>query len=137
MNWSNLVLFIRSFSVSAFIGIVYLILLEITQLILGYETALFHSLVVLSLYLIGVYFNYILQKKIVFNSNREAVKQFFAYNFFSAGLVSLLSSFFYGDATVQLFFGQWIEAASTAFSLLIVSPISFLFFRLLFRSKKS
>ena len=132
---SDLLLYLRSFAASALVGIVYLLLIELTQFILGYQTALKHSIVVLVLYLIGIYFNYLLQKKVVFESDRKAVTQFFAYNFFSAGLVSILSSFFYRTTLVQSMFGHWIEAASTALALLIVSPISFLFFRMLFRSK--
>lgn len=134
MSWPGIVLFARSFSASAFIGIVYLLALEITQYVIGYETALLHAVAVFSLYLVGIYFNYLLQKKVVFGSGRQAIIQFFAYNFFSAGLVSVLSSFFYGLSFAQLFFGSWIEAASTAMALLVVSPISFLFFRMLFRT---
>jgi len=133
MNWSNLILFARSFAASAFVGIVYLLLLECAQYLIGYQTPGVHVVVVLLLYLIGIYFNYSLQKNVVFGSSRQAIKQFFAYNFFSAGFVSLLSGFFYSLTLVQSVFGDWIEAASTAMALLIVSPISFLFFRLLFR----
>jgi len=135
MKLSTLLLFARSFAASAFVGLVYLLVLELAQYVIGYKTAVVHSLVVLVFYLIGIYFNYTLQKKVVFDSSREAIKQFFAYNFFSAGLVSLLSSFFYSQPAVQSLFGNLIEAASTALALLIVSPISFLVFRMLFRPK--
>ncbi len=136
MTWSIFVLFVRSFAVSAFVGVVYLLALELTQYLIGYQGAFAHSMAVLVLYLIGIYFNYTLQKKVVFASGEQAVKRFFAYNFFSAGLVSLLSSFFYGLAIAQTVFGHWIEAASTAMALLLVSPISFIVFRTLFRPSR-
>ena len=137
MSVADLILYLRSFAASAFIGVVYLLLIEFTQMLMGYQTAIAHSLVVLVLYLIGIYFNYLLQKKVVFDSDRKAVTQFFAYNFFSAAFVSGLSSVFYQSALMESLFGSWIEAASTAAALLIVSPISFLFFRMIFRPKAS
>jgi len=135
MKLTGIVLYLRSFAASAFVGVVYLLLIELVQLLSGYQTALVHSAVVLALYLVGIYFNYILQKNVVFDSDRKAVVQFFAYNFFSAALVSVLSSFFYRLPLMQSIFGAWIESASTAASLLIVSPISFLFFRMLFHAR--
>ena len=135
MNSTGIVLYFRSFAASAFVGAAYLLLIEFVQLLSGYKTAFSHSLVVLVLYLVGIYFNYLLQRKVVFASDRQAVVQFFAYNFFSAALVSVLSSFFYNLPLMQSIFGAWIESASTASSLLIVSPISFLFFRMLFHAR--
>lgn len=131
---ANVGLFSKSFSVSAAIGLTYLLTIELVQFLTGYQSANAHLFVVLVLYLIGVFVNYMMQKDLVFKSGKQPIVSFFVYNFSSAVFVSALSSFLFTSTYLRSISGSYIEALSTGIALLIISPISFLFFKYIFRS---
>lgn len=131
----NLTLFIKSFSVSGFIGLSYILILEIAQAVLGYQTGTAHALVAFVFYVIGIFANYFLQKNVVFQSGESPLIGFFAYNLANALLVSMLSGLFFASDKMKLIFGDFIESASIAFALLIISPITFFIFKKLFNSQ--
>jgi len=129
----NLILFLRVFSVSAFIGISYLIVLELAQLVLGYSDGLTHSLVAFVFYILGIFVNYLMQKKLVFNASNSPWKSFLIYNLTSAVLVSGLSGYLYSNQTMIKLFYPFNEAISTGCALLLISPITFLVFKKIFK----
>lgn len=134
MLGANALLFIKSFSVSGFIGISYILILEIAQAILGYQTGFAHACVAFVFYIIGIFVNYLLQKKVVFESNQSPIISFFVYNLINAFLVSAMSGMFFANNKMNAVFGDYIESASIAFALLIISPITFFIFKKLFKS---
>jgi putative flippase GtrA len=133
-NRSVLDLFSKSFLVSAFIGVSYLAIIEFVQFVTGYQSPRVHLAVVLVLYILGVFVNYLMQRDLVFKSDQRPVLAFFIYNFSSALFVSALSSFLYSLDALRSVSGPYIEASSTALALLVISPISFLFFKYIFKS---
>lgn len=130
---NQLVLFIRTFSVSAFIGISYLLILELAQYLLKYEDALSHSVVAFIFYVLGIYVNYLMQKKWVFNAQNSPLKSFVVYNLISALLVSTMSGLLYSNQSFSALFSPFSEAASTAAALLIISPITFIVLKKIFK----
>lgn len=131
---SNLWLFAKSFSVSAFIGISYIVALEVIQWLLGYSTGMAHASAAFLLYLSGIFVNYSMQKNLVFRSGNDPVVRFFAYNIANAFLVSAVSGLIFAHAGMQQLFGPLIESASTAIALLLISPITFIVFKRLFHT---
>lgn len=129
----NLVLFIRSFSVSAFIGISYIIVIEVTQWLLQYNDSLTHVITSLVFYLVGIAVNYYMQKKLVFNATNTPWLSFLIYNISSALLVSALSGYLYSNPFLRRLSGHYIEGSSTAIALLIISPITFIVFKRIFK----
>jgi len=129
----NAVLFLRIFSVSAFIGLAYLLILELAQLVLRYDDGLTHSLVAFVFYVIGIFVNYLMQKKLVFNASNSPWKSFLIYNMSSAVLVSALSGYLYSNSTMTELFAPFNEAVSTALALLLISPITFIVFKKIFK----
>ena len=133
ISGTQLALFLKSFSVSAFIGISYILILEFAQWLLGYRTGLAHATVAFVFYVLGIFINYLMQKKMVFQATNSPLAGFFAYNIANAFLVSALSGVIFSSAGMQQLFGNYIEGASTAIALLIISPITFLVFKKLFQ----
>lgn len=129
----QLFLFARSFSVSAFIGLSYIAILELSQWIIGYSDGLSHSIVAFTFYLLGIYVNYLMQKGLVFNATNAPWASFLIYNLSSAVLVSGLSGYLYTNSTLRSLAGNYIEGVSTAIALLIISPITFLVFKKIFK----
>ena len=129
---SNLALFVRSFSVSALIGLSYIIILEIIQIILAYRSGFEHAVVAFVFYVIGIFANYIIQKKWVFDANNSPLVGFFSYNLVNAFLVSGLAGIAYSNEMMRMIFGGYIEGASIAIALLVISPITFFVFKKLF-----
>ncbi len=129
---SNLVLFIRSFSVSAFIGLSYIVILELAQMLLGYQSGLEHAVVAFVFYVLGIFVNYLMQKNLVFGAENSPLIGFFSYNVINALLISSLAGIAYSNQGLKMLFGNYIEAASTALALLVISPITFLVFKKLF-----
>jgi len=129
---SNLVLFIRSFSVSAFIGLSYIAILEIAQMILAYEGGLAHASVAFIFYVLGIFANYVMQKNIVFDADNSPLLGFFSYNVVNAFLISGLAGVAYSNHMLRTIFGDYIESASTALALLVISPITFIVFKKIF-----
>lgn len=125
-------LFFRSFGASAFIGLCYITLLEIAQWVLGYNSGLIHSIVAFCFYIIGILANYSLQKNVVFSASNSPLAKFFIYNISSAALVSGLSGYLYSTPWLQAIFKNYIESASTAIALLIISPITFIVLKKIF-----
>jgi len=120
--------------VSAFIGVVYIVILELVQLILQYNDGLTHSVVALFFYIVGIFANYAMQKKVVFNASNAPWLSFLIYNVFSALLVSGLSGYLYSSELLRSIFMQYIEGASTAIALLINSPVTFIVFKKIFKN---
>ncbi len=129
--------FWRSFSVSAVVGLLYLIAVETAQYILQYHSTPVHTIVTFSIYLSGVALNYALQRKIAFRASNQPILAFFLYNFLSAVLVSALSGFFYSQQRFKEYFGGAIESVSIVLSLVIIFPVTFFVFRHLFHNKSS
>ena len=127
-------LFLGSFAVSAIIGLSYIAILEIAQYILGYNDGLSHSIVAFCFYLLGVFVNYAMQKKLVFRASNSPLVSFFVYNITSALLVSGLSGLLYSSALLQQWFTPFAEGASTAIALLIISPITFIVLKTIFKN---
>lgn len=130
-------LFGRSFAISALVGVLYLIAVEVTQYLLQYESTAAHTLVTFIIYLTGIALNYFLQRKVAFKSSNQPVVPFFLYNFFSAVVVSSVSGLIYSQPAFKEVFGHSIESASIVLSLLLISPITFLVFRHLFQEKSN
>ncbi|MFT5571414.1 MAG: putative flippase GtrA [Cryomorphaceae bacterium] len=133
MLFKQFKLFIRSFSVSAFIGVSYIVILEIAQWQLGYDDGFSHSIVALIFYLLGIYVNYLMQKRLVFNATNTPWVSFVIYNISSAILVSALSGYLYTNQTLRSISLNYIESASTAIALLLISPITFIVFKKIFK----
>ena len=133
MLFQQLTLFVRSFSVSAIIGVSYIVILELVQWQLGYDDGLTHSVVALTFYLLGIYVNYLMQKRFVFNATNAPWMSFLIYNISSAILVSALSGYLYTNPTLRTIFDNYIESASTAIALLVISPITFIVFKKIFK----
>lgn len=131
---SNLALFVRSFSVSALIGLSYIIILEIIQIILAYRSGFEHAVVAFVFYVIGIFANYIIQKKWVFDANNSPLVGFFSYNLVNAFIVSSLAGIAYSNEMMRMLFGNYIESASMALALLVISPITFIVFKKLFNN---
>lgn len=127
--------YIHSFTVSASIGLCYVLILELAQLLIGYDDGMSHSFVALFFYLIGIYVNYSIQKKRVFKANNAPIVKFLLYNLASALLVSILSGYLYTSPSLRSIFSQFIESASTAISLLIISPITYIVFKSIFKNQ--
>ena len=134
---SNLMLFIRSFSVSALIGLSYIAILEIMQMLLGYQSGLEHAVVAFLFYVIGIFVNYTMQKNWVFEADNSPLFGFFSYNLVNAVLVSSLAGIAYSSEMLRMISGEYIEGASMALSLLVISPITFLVFKMLFNKNVS
>lgn len=130
---SNAILFLRVFSVSAFIGISYLFILEAAQMVLRYDDGLTHSIVAFAFYFLGIFVNYLMQKKLVFNASNSPWKSFLIYNISSAVLVSAFSGYLYSNMTLAALFHPFNEAASTALALLLISPVTFIVFKKIFK----
>ncbi len=130
---NQLILFVRTFSVSAFIGISYLLILELAQYLLKYQDAVSHAIVAFIFYLLGIYINYLMQKKWVFKAQNSPLKSFVVYNLVSALLVSLMSGVLYSNQSFNALFSPFSEAASTGIALLLISPITFIVLKKIFK----
>ena len=128
-------LFSKSFLVSCFVGITYLCAIEVVHWVIGYESSLAHATNVAVLYVLGIYLNYVMQRNLVFRSDSNPLISFYLYNFMSAALVSTLSATLYSSPTLRVYAGEVIESVSTMISLLVISPISFLVTRYLFKTE--
>jgi len=126
-------LYVLSFIASAFVGISYLALLELVHFFSQYESVQAHFLSSFILYVLGIYLNFLLQSRFVFAAQNRPWKSFFLYNFMSAFIVATLSGFFYTSNTLKSVFGSALESVSSALAILIISPISFLVFNLIFK----
>ena len=131
----SLNLFGRSFAISALVGVLYLVVVEVVQHVLEYKSTVIHASVTFIIYLVGIMLNYTLQRKIAFRSLNQPVVPFLIYNFFSAMVVSLVSGMIYSQQVFKQLFGHYIESASIVLSLLLISPITFLVFSHLFKEK--
>lgn len=129
--------FIKSFSVSGLIGVLYILALELTQTAIGYNSPIVHSGFSFVYYLIGIFLNYLLQKIWVFESKEQPLVLFFIYNLVNAIAVSSFSGYLYSLAHFHSFFGNFAESFSIAIPLLFISPITFFVFSKLFQSKQS
>ena len=129
----NIFLFLKSFSVSAFVGLLYIGILELVQFLTQYQSALVHSAVAFTFYVLGTFLNYIMQRDLVFEASNKPVLGFFTYNGVNALLVSALSAWVFSNSMLRGIFGSFIEGASIAIALLLISPITFLVFKTLFR----
>lgn len=129
---ANARLFAKSFTVSAFIGLSYIAILELARLILQYNTGLQHSIVAFVFYILGIFANYALQKKMVFKANNSPVLPFFAYNIINAFMISALSGVFFSALQARAWLPDFTAGASTAIALLLISPITFFVFKKLF-----
>ena len=130
---ANVFLFMKSFAVSAFVGLLYIGILELVQFLTQYQSALVHSAVAFTFYILGTFLNYIMQRDLVFEASNKPVLGFFAYNGVNALLVSALSAWVFSNTLLRGVFGSFIEGASIAIALLLISPITFLVFKYLFR----
>ena len=133
---ANVFLFLKSFSVSAFVGLLYIGVLELVQFLTQYQSALVHSGVAFTFYVLGTFLNYIMQRDLVFESTNKPVLGFFTYNLVNALLVSTLSAWVFSNVLLRGIFGSFIEGASIAIALLLISPITFLVFKYLFHRSR-